>query len=72
MIYLSRFQAPASGDAEALENLETHTGGLITSQPPADMGSSVDTVVSQALSSGEHGASVPLHPESFQIRVVTA
>lgn len=45
---------PASGDAEALGNLETHTGGLITSQHPTDM-----------------GLSVSLHPESFQVRVVT-
>lgn len=41
-----------------------HTRGLIISQPPADTVLSVDTIDSQALSSGEHGASVPLHLNS--------
>lgn len=59
---------PPSEDAEALGSLGTHTRGLIISQPPADTGSSVDTVVSQALSSGEHGASVLPHPKVIPSR----
>lgn len=38
-----------SGDTGALGSLETHTG-LVVSQPPADVGSSVDAVVSQVSS----------------------
>lgn len=56
---LSQFQALP---LEMLRHLEAwgHIGGLVISQPPADMGLNVDMVVSQA---PKALASVLLHPK---------